>query len=368
LARAQLTDADASRGAGGSYSDRVRPDHTVKGILPGIFATALVAVVAVAIGALETWAGTALVVEPLVIALLLGIVAREVSVRIQSGAMDRLTPGVKLASKEVLEVAVVLMGATMDVPRLFTSGPGLAFGIVAVVLAALALGIMIGRAIGLPRKLATLIAAGNAICGNSAIVAVASAMGAEREDVAASIALTAVIGVVMVITLPLLVHPLNLSEYQYGVLTGLTVYAVPQVLAAAFAVSAQSAQVATAVKLGRVLMLGPIVTFFAIRERAGAAETTAKFTVMALLRTVPWFVAGFLVLAALRSLHLIGPNLANRASDVARVLTIGAMAGLGLSTELGAVRRVGRPAVIAVAASLAVLFALALGVVHAMGG
>ena len=80
--------------------------------------------------------------------------------------------------------------------------------------------------------MAVLVACGNSICGNSAIAAVAPVIGADGKDVAASIAFTAVLGVLVVLGLPLLVPLLRLSETQYGVLAGLTVYAVPQVLAA----------------------------------------------------------------------------------------------------------------------------------------
>ena len=88
----------------------------------------------------------------------------------------------------------------------------------------------IGRAMGLPHKLAVLVACGNAICGNSAIAAVAPVIHAEKEHVASAIAFTAILGVAVVIGLPFLITPLGLSHYQYGVLAGLTVYAVPQVL------------------------------------------------------------------------------------------------------------------------------------------
>ena len=73
-------------------------------------------------------------------------------------------------------------------------------------------GVLIGRATGLSRTLAILVACGNAICGNSAIAAVAPVIGAEREDVAASIALTAVLGVVVVLTLPIAI-PLGTFGY-----------------------------------------------------------------------------------------------------------------------------------------------------------
>src|SRR5581483_1913623 len=118
---------------------------------------------------------------------------------------------------------------------------------------------LISRVLGLPQKMAILVACGNSICGNSAIAAVAPIIGASSEDVASSIAFTAVLGVVVVLTLPFLVPILSLSYTQYGVLAGLTVYAVPQVLAATLPIGALSNQVGTVVKLVRVLMLGPVV-------------------------------------------------------------------------------------------------------------
>ncbi len=107
--------------------------------------------------------------------------------------------------------------------------------------------------------MAVLVACGNSICGNSAIAAVAPVIGADGEDVAASIAFTAVLGVVVVLSLPLACPLLHLSGLQYGALAGLTVYAVPQVLAAAAPLGAVAVQIGTLVKLVRVLMLGPVV-------------------------------------------------------------------------------------------------------------
>jgi uncharacterized integral membrane protein (TIGR00698 family) len=287
-----------------------------------------------------------------VLAILIGMM-----IRTAVGSWSAGESGIRFTSKTVLEIAVFLIGATMDVPRLFASGPRLAVAIVAIVCVGLSAGYGIGRAAGLSPKLAVLVACGNAICGNSAIAAVAPVIGAETEDVAASIALTAVLGVVVVLGLPLLIGPLSLSHYQYGVLAGLTVYAVPQVLAAAFAVSALSGQVATVVKLARVLMLGPVVVFFALRARREHVGTTKSIS---LTKLVPWFVLGFIVLAALRSLGAISEGQASATKLVAGWLTIAAMAGLGLSVDVRAVRSVGARVVVAVAGSLATLIVLAI--------
>jgi uncharacterized integral membrane protein (TIGR00698 family) len=237
----------------------------------------------------------------------------------------------------------------------------LALGIAALVCAALACGYLIGRAAGLSSNLALLVACGNAICGNSAIAAIAPVIGAEREDVAASIALTAVLGVAVVLLLPMSVPALGLSNYQYGVLAGLTVYSVPQVLAAAFAVSALSGQIATAVKLARVLMLGPVVAGFAVRVRGRTNSAPS-------LRTfLPWFVVGFVVLAALRSAGVISERAGDAAKGIAGWLTIAAMAALGLSVDLRSIRAVGPRVAIAASGSLIALLVLAIALIHAIG-
>jgi uncharacterized integral membrane protein (TIGR00698 family) len=180
-------------------------------------------------------------------------------------------------------------------------------------------------------------------------------IGAEREDVASSIALTAVLGVTAVIGLPFLIKPLGFTNYQYGILAGLTVYSVPQVLAAAFAVSPLSGEVATVVKLARVLMLGPVVLFFALRSHDSATRGKLKLT-----RLVPWFVLGFVVLAALRSAGAINDAASSGAKLVAGWFMIAAMAGLGLSVDVRAVRQVGARVALAVSGSLVTLLFLAI--------
>ncbi len=331
-------------------------DRPFRSLLPGLAATIAVSVVSVAGGRLEEILFGHATIEPLVLAILVGMVAR--TARGESPAME---PGARFAAKEVLEVAVFLLGATMDVPRLFASGPALAGAIALLVCLALASGIIVGRLAGLSPKLAVLVACGNAICGNSAIAAVAPVIGADREEVAASIALTAVLGVVVVLCLPLLITPLSLSHYQYGVLAGLSVYSVPQVLAAAFAVSTVSGQVATVVKLARVLMLGPVVVFFALRTHRGPAAALSFWKV------VPWFVVGFVALAALRSAGTIPEAASTAAKSASGWLMIAAMAALGLGVDVRAVRKIGTRVVLAVTGSLCTLVVLSVLLIRILG-
>ena len=296
-------------------------------------------------------------VEALVIAILLGIAIRSVW---QPGEIWRA--GISFSAKTLLEIAVVLLGASISLGAIVASGPALLSGIAATVVTALAASYATSRALGLPRRVSILIACGNSICGNSAIAAVAPVIGADSDDVASSIAFTAILGVVVVLGLPLFIPLLALTETQYGVLAGLTVYAVPQVLAATVPISAVSAQLGTLVKLVRVLMLGPVVVLLSLfRSRLNASGAAPR---PGLFYLVPWFIIGFLLLATVRTLGLIPPALLGPIIVSAKVLTVISMAALGLGVDLRVVGRVGGRVTVAVVVSLLVLLAISIALIR----
>ncbi|WP_415926894.1 YeiH family protein [Methylobacterium sp. 4-46] len=326
--------------------------------LPGI---ALCLAVAAAAVAAQGWEEASLghpYIEALVVAILIGI-----ALRTAWTPGPRFRPGIAFSAKQLLEVAVTLLGASISLQAVVASGPALLAGIVGTVVLALSAGYGICRLLGLPARMAILVACGNAICGNSAIAAVAPVIGAKAEDVAASIAFTAVLGVLVVLGLPLLIPLAGLSEHQYGVLAGLTVYAVPQVLAATVPVGLLSTQVGTLVKLVRVLMLGPVVVLFSLvaaRLPAEGATAPRRAGGPGLTKLVPWFILGFLALAGLRSLGLIPEAASRPVTRLAGYLTVVAMAALGLGVDLRVLARVGGRVTLAVTASLAILLAISL--------
>ena len=294
--------------------------------------------------------------ESLVLAILLGTAIRSLR-----GPDARLEPGIAVGAKLLLEAAVVLLGASVSAGALLRHGLPLIAGIAAVVVLAILISFWLGRRLGLPRKMALLIACGNSICGNSAIAAVAPVIDADGQDVAASIAFTAVLGVGVVLGLPLLVTALSLNPVEYGVFAGLTVYAVPQVLAATASVSSGSAHIGTLVKLVRVLMLGPMVLALSLlRGRRGRARPS-------LAQLVPWFIAGFLLLLWLRSADLIPHALLAPAHAGADVLTVMSMAALGLGVDARAVLRAGGRVALVVVGSLVGLAVVSLGLIRVLG-
>jgi uncharacterized integral membrane protein (TIGR00698 family) len=231
-------------------------------------------------------------------------------------------------------------------------------GVIVVVLAALALSYGCGRLFGLPRRVALMIACGNAICGNSAIAAVAPVLKAEPDDVAASIAYTAVLGVGVVLGLPLLGEALHLSPYAFGVLAGLTVYAVPQVLAATAPAGLVAMQVGALIKLVRVMMLGPVVIVLSLimsRRR----PTPAADGVRARDLLGPWFILGFLALVLVRALTDLPAPVVQACAAISGLLAVVAMAGLGLGVDVKVLNQAGPRVTAVVTLSLAALGAIA---------
>ncbi len=325
---------------------------------PGILLCVGLAVVAASMQGVETQLFGRAWLEALVIAILLGT-----AIRTLWTPGERWTAGIAFSAKILLEIAVVLLGVTISAGAVMGAGAGLLAGIVGVVALALVVSYGLGRLFGLPHRMATLIACGNSICGNSAIAAVAPVIGADAGEVATSIAFTAVLGVAVVLGLPLLAVGLHMTPRAFGVLAGLTVYAVPQVLAATAPISSLSAQVGTLVKLVRVLMLGPVVLVLSLlthrrrdpedgRGDGGTADDRPRPRVHQL---VPWFILGFLILAAARTLDLIPTGLIKPTAHGATWLTIVSMAALGLGVDVRVVARAGLRVVAVVTLSLLAL-------------
>ncbi|MBN9441184.1 putative sulfate exporter family transporter [Bosea sp. (in: a-proteobacteria)] len=338
-------------------------------VLPGVALCALVSAVALGLEHLEEQVTGRAWLEALVLAILIGTFVRSVWT-----PSETWRAGIAFSAKTVLEIAVVLLGASLSAATIVAAGPALLLGIAGVVAVALAASYGLGRMLGLSPRMAVLVACGNSICGNSAIAAVAPVIGANGGEVAASIAFTAVLGVLVVLGLPLLVPLLHLSDLQYGVLAGLTVYAVPQVLAATVPVAALSVQIGTLVKLVRVLMLGPVVlglSLFGSHLRAGADGAAAPErptgSRLALHRLVPWFILAFLAMAALRSLGAIPEAALAPIARLATILTIISMAALGLGVDIRVVARAGGRVTAAVTLSLVVLGGVSLGLIRFLG-
>lgn len=297
--------------------------NRVLAVLPGLLLAIAVAAVAWTMARIELGLTGFAWMDALVLAILVGA-----AFRTARGAMPRAEPGIHFSAKTLLEVAIVLLGASVALDTVIESGGAVIVAAFLIVPLALAGGYAIGRLLGLSPRLATLVACGNAICGNSAILAVAPVVDARASEVASSVAFTAALGVVVVLALPLAAAAFGLGDWQYGMLAGLTVYAVPQVLAATAPVSIMSAQIGMIVKLARVLMLGPVILALGIGHRRATGGR------LSLAHAVPWFILGFFAMVAARVLGLLPEAALPAIGEASTVLTLVSMAALGLSVDM----------------------------------
>ncbi|KXV76454.1 YeiH family protein [Acetobacter cerevisiae] len=344
---------------------------TARTLLPGIGLCVAITAAAYALQSIEVLLFGKAWLEALVLAILLGTCVRSL------WSPDAgWQAGICFSARTLLEISVVLLGVSISAASVVSLGPVLLVGIAAVVAAAILVSFGIGTLLGLPPRMALLVACGNAICGNSAIAAVAPVIRADAKDVAASIAFTAVLGVVVVLGLPVLGIAAGMTGISFGIFAGMTVYAVPQVLAATLPLGTLAVQMGTVVKLVRVLMLGPVCFALSLLapklppEQPDGSDVTAGPATpkrAGFAQFVPWFILGFLALMLCRTFGLVPAGWIAPINQVATVLTVISMAALGLGVDARTVTKAGGRVTTAVVLSLVglgVLSLLLLDVVH----
>lgn len=266
-----------------------------------------------------------------------------------------ITAGCKAIVKKMIPVAIVLTGAGLNLTVLATIGFTALMITVTCLTLAVAAGYYLGRMFGLNTRTALLIGAGTGICGNSAIVAVAPLLEADDEELVLSIGTINLFGLLVMLACPLLGGMLNLSDESFGVWSGTSIHAVPQVVAAGFAYSHEAGTLATLVKLVRVTLLAPLVFVLALiyaSRHTADAEPKKRSVVVHYARLVPWFVWGFIAFALLNTLGLIPAlsfepaqlvadhteevrlPLTNIFTQTAKILLTVAMAAIGLELNV----------------------------------
>ena len=310
------------------------PRLTIGRLVPGLLA-------AIAVAAVARLASTVVpsAVSEVTIAVLLGILVAQTSL----GRSAALRPGIAFSAQRVLRLGIVLLGARLSVDQILRIGLPAALVIAVVMACALALVLGLSRLAEVEPRLAVLLAVGAAVCGNSAVVATAPVIGARGRDVAYAVAVVTLFGTCAVFVYPIVGHALGLSDSAFGLWSGTAINDTSQVVAASAAYSPGALEVATVVKLIRNALMAPLLIGIAWSwaRTATAADGTAGDTSAGIRKAVPLFVLGFLAMAGLRSIGVIGPDLAAVLDTMAKVCILIALAAVGLSVHVGELRQTG---------------------------
>lgn len=304
--------------------------HTLADVIPGLNAL----IVAVALGAL---------------------VANVV------GTPDWAAPGIAVGAL-LLEVGIVLLGASVSLAEVQASGPLVILLVVLTVAAGVvAVELLARRVFGLSDKMASLLAAGSSICGVSAAAAVAGTIDADGDQLTHVVATVLLFDAVTLLLFPLAGDALALSGKQFGVWAGLSMFSTGPVAAAGFAHSPVAGRWATVTKLTRNSLLGVVAVGYAARYASDGGTSNAK------LRQVwtefPKFLVGFLVVAVVANAGLLSSAALASIDTVADWLFTLAFVGLGFDIRLSEMRDTGLTPVLVVLVHLVAVSALTLAVV-----
>ena len=197
-------------------------------------------------------------------------------------------------TKYLLQTSVVLLGFGMNLSSVYKAGKdGILFTIVTI-FGTLILGYFVGKLLKVGSKTSTLISAGTAICGGSAIAAVAPAIDAETDEITVSLGTVFVLNSVALFVFPVIGHYLGLTQNQFGIWSAIAIHDTSSVVGASAAYGPEALIIATTVKLARALWIAPVALLFAFIYRNQNSERKTKIA-------IPWFILLFLAATAIRT-------------------------------------------------------------------
>lgn len=296
----------------------------------GVALCTAIAVIATIVGHLAPVVGGA------VVAILLGMLLRNAL-----GVPVRCAPGVRVASKLILQLAIVVLGAGLSLRQVWITGTGS----LAVMLGTLALGIptilLLGRVLRINGTLSRLIGVGTGICGASAIAALAPILAADEAAIAYAVTTVFLFNIAGVLLFPPIGRLFGFTSHGFGLWAGTAINDTSSVVAAGYSFSASAGAYAVIVKLTRTLMIVPVSVIFAVAVTREGRHGSPDNAVPTRRARLPRFILWFLAASALNTIGVFGTWSANVLPALGQFLIVVALAGVGLSADLRTMARTG---------------------------
>jgi uncharacterized integral membrane protein (TIGR00698 family) len=282
---------------------------------------------------------TYLSLKDFILAILLGIFIKNTV-----GVPEMFRPGLRF-STILTKVGIVIMGAKYSLAGLAEVGSQ-AFIFICVFLFGTAIIMMwVSQKMKVPTALGACLASGLSICGVSATIAIAPAVGAKNKEMAYSIAVVLMFGLLALLVFPLIGNLFNLSDTQYGAFCGVGIVNSAQVLAAGFGYSDAAGLVAGVYNIGRVILLPFVVLLLAIMAVSASPElkeTNSKINKIQLIKDkFPIFVIGFLVVVILNTMGMFSKAEISQAKIFMNWAFLLGFASIGLTTQLADLKAAG---------------------------
>ena len=310
--------------------------------LPGLMLVTAVALVANFLApVIETYPlfKTYLSLKDFILAIIIGI-----AIRNTVGVPAVFQPGLRY-STILTKTGIVIMGSSYSLAGLASVG-GQALVFIAVFLFGTALIMMwLCNRLGMSSSLGACLAAGMSVCGVSATIAISPAVKAKNEDMAYSIAVVLMFGLLALVAFPLVGRLFNLTAEQFGAFAGVGIINSAQVLAAGFGYSPDAGKVAGIYNIGRVVFLPFVVLMLALMAAAQEAKQGNEVTKINKLQMIrdkfPLFILGFIVIVCMNTMGMLSKAEIKVAKVFMEWAFLLGFASIGLTTRLSDLRAAG---------------------------
>jgi uncharacterized integral membrane protein (TIGR00698 family) len=246
--------------------------------------------------------------------------------------------GIEFASTTLLRIGVALLGLRISWIQISALGWEPVWMVAGLVIVTIAASILLAKMIGLNPLFGLLSGGATAICGASAALALSATLPAHERKQQAT--LFTVIGVstlstIAMISYPIIANLIGFSDHEAGIFIGATIHDVAQVVGAGYAISPETGDTATIVKLLRVAMLLPVVLAAGLMTRAKAEPGATRPPLL------PWFAIAFVCLVALNSFVALPAGMTDFGNDLSRWCLVIAIAAIGMKTRMSDILTVG---------------------------
>jgi len=270
---------------------------------------------------------------------------------------ERCAPGIEFSSKKILRFGVALLGFRVTFDQILGLGTNVLLLVPILVISSIAISWILAKLMGRKYLFGLLTACAVAICGAAAALAVASVLpnwkDRHRDTLFIVVCVTALSTFAM-ITYPILFKVAEFSDVEIGILIGSTIHDVAQVVGAGYAVSNETGDVATFIKLLRISMLPIVVILIALLLKGDDESRTISS------KAFPWFALGFALCLVINSSGFIPMVLSGFLSSISQWFLVFAIAGLGVSTSLKSMMELGGKSILLMVLQTLALLAIAI--------
>lgn len=286
----------------------------------GLILAGLIAAVATVLGNFFPIIGSA------VFAIIIGLVLKNTV-----GVGEDFQPGIKFSAKKVLQWSIILLGFSLNIQDIGKTGATSISVTLVTIAVAFIVAFLVGKWLKIPTNLKILVGVGTAICGGSAIAAVAPIIEADDDEVALSVSTIFLFNILAVFLFPFFGHLMQLSDAGFGLWAGTAINDTSSVVAAGYSFSETAGDYATIVKLTRATLIIPVSLVIAGIQIFKKKKTSDNVSIKQIF---PWFILWFLVASIISSTGILPAGFIAAAKWASRFMIAMALGSIGLTANV----------------------------------